>query len=233
MTHMSDDFIERLRRLSTASISAALSKAGVTNCWVRGAAPLSPGQARIAGPAATLRFIPSRQDIAKAPPAIFAHTSRTAIEAMPSGAVLVVDSGGIADAGIMGDVLCARLHHRAIAGVVTDGAVRDADGIRTVGIGVWAVAVAAPLPQERLIIADAEVPIGCGGVAVLPGDLVVADSDGAVIIPAAMARGVAEAAGETEAFDSWVLGEIRRGVPLQGLYPPDPATLSRYHSRDR
>jgi regulator of RNase E activity RraA len=98
---------------------------------------------------------------------------------------------------------------------------------------VWAGAVAAPLPQERLLLAETGTPIGCGGVAVLPGDLVVADGDGAVVVPAALADEITEVAEETERFDAWALAEIQRGIPLPGLYPPDAETFARYRASPR
>jgi regulator of RNase E activity RraA len=141
---------------------------------------------------------------------------------------VVANALGVSDAGIFGDILCARMVKRGLPGLVTDGAVRDIAGVRATGLPVWAQGFAAPPSVAALIFTGWQQPIGCGGVAVFPGDTIVADADGAVVIPAAMVDEVAALAQEQERLEEWILREVGKGVELPGLYPPDAATRARY-----
>jgi regulator of RNase E activity RraA len=225
---MPADLAATLARVSTATLTTVLLKRSLRNVWVRGAVPLAPGQPRVVGPAFTLRFIPAREDLAT--PAAWASpvSTRAAVEAMAAGAVVVADAMGVADAGIFGDILCARMVRRGAAALVTDGAVRDLDGVRATGLPVWCRGAAAPPSVAGLTFVAWDQPVGCGGVAVMPGDTVVADGDGAVVIPQAMVAEVAAEAAEQERMEGWIMAEVNRGVPLPGLYPMDAATRARY-----
>src|SRR5207302_7688392 len=152
---------------------------------MRGTRPLRPGQKRVVGQAFTLRFVPAREDLAT--PASWASpiSTRTAIEAMPAGCVAVIDAMGVSDAGVFGDILCARMAKRGVAALITDGVVRDAAGVRGTGLPVWCSGAAAPPSVAGLTFVGWQEPIGCGGVAVFPDDVVVVDGDGAVLIPQA------------------------------------------------
>ena len=217
-----------LGRLSSATLSSVLLKKGLRNVFMRGPRPLLPGQPRCCGPAFTLRFVPAREDLAT-PAALSSPTStRAAIEAMPAGSVAVVDAMGITDAGIFGDILCARMHKRGVAGLVSDGAVRDLAGVLATGLPVWCQGSAAPPSYAGLTFVAWQQPIGCGGVAVLPGDMVVADGDGAVVIPAALVAEVVAAASEQERLEAWILRQVEAGAALPGLYPPNAANQARY-----
>jgi regulator of RNase E activity RraA len=224
--------IEKLRGASTATLTTVLIKKGLRNVWVRGAMPLSGDlDERIVGPAFTLRFIPAREDLAT--PAAWASptSTRAAIEAMPEGAVLVADAaGGVADAGIFGDILCGRMKVKGAAGVITDGAIRDAVGVLATELPVWCAGIAAPPSVTGLVFVGWEEPIGCGGVAIFPGDLIVADGDGAIVVPKDIAADVADEALEQEAFEAWVVEEVKKGTPLVGLYPPNAETQARYRA---
>ncbi len=149
---------------------------------------MRPGQPRLVGPAFTLRFVPAREDLAT--PASWSNpiSTRAAIEAMPEGCIAVVDAMGVTDAGIFGDILCARMTKRGVAALVTDGVVRDVAGVRATGLPVWCQGAAAPPSVAGLTFVAWGEPIGCGGVAVFPDDVVVVDDDGAVLIPAALRR---------------------------------------------
>ena len=228
----SPEIIAALRPVSTATLTTVLLKKGLRNVWIRGAFELGPPGARIIAEAFTLRFVPAREDMAT--PASWASptSTRAAIEAMPAGCVTVADAaGGVTDAGIFGDILCARMAKRGVAGLITDGVMRDIEGLRTTGLRVFARGVAAPPSVAGLTFVGWQQPIGCGGVAVFPGDLIVADQDGAVVVPQALVGEVVPLAVEQERFESWVIEEVRRGVALPGLYPPDAATKARYEAR--
>jgi regulator of RNase E activity RraA len=149
---------------------------------------------------------------------------------MPEGAVVVTDAVGAKDAGIFGDLLCARMKKRGVAGLVTDGVVRDAVGIRATGLDVWAAGIAAPPAVASLSFVGWQETIGCGGVAIVPGDFVVADDDGAVIIPAALLDEVVATAPEQEREEAWIFDEIQKGIPLPGLYPMNEETRKRYQT---
>jgi len=217
-----------LEGVSTATLTTVLLKKGLRNVWMRGAKPIRAGQRRTVGPAFTLRFVPAREDLAT--PASWASpiSTRAAIEAMPEGCVVVADAMGVTDAGIFGDILCARMVKRSVAALVTDGAVRDAAGVLGTGLPVWGAGIAAPPSVAGLTFVGWQEPVACGGVAVFPGDLVVADDDGAVLIPAAALDAVLDEAPEQERMEAWIIGEVDRGVPLPGLYPMNDETKARY-----
>jgi regulator of RNase E activity RraA len=230
-----DDHSKRaLQALTTATITSVLLKKGLRNVWIAGTRSIHEEPARVVGPAFTLRFIPEREDLATPESLGSARSTRGAIEDMPEGCVAVVDSCNITDAGAFGDILCARMVKRKVAGLVTDGAMRDIEGVRRSGLPVWCSAVAAPPSYARLTFVGWQQPIGCGGVAVLPGDVVVADQDGAVIVPEPLVPAVIEAGGEAEAIEQWIYEQVQNGAKLPGLYPPDAEARARYEkSRQR
>ncbi len=227
---LDERMIELLKGVSTATLTTILLKKGLRNVWLRGTMPLQPGQKRIAGPAFTLRFVPAREDLATPESWASPISTRAAIEAMPPGCVAVVDAMGITDAGIFGDILCERIKYRGVAGLVTDGVVRDVAGVLATGLPVWCRGAAAPPSVAGLTFVGWQEPIACGGVAVFPDDAIVVDEDGAVVIPKAMIDSVVEAAVEQERFEAWIVNEVRRGVPLPGLYPANAETKARYEA---
>ena len=222
------DLLETLAGVTTATITTILLKKGLRNVWIRGAFPLAPGTPRVAGRAFTVRFIPAREDLATPESWTSPKSTRAAIEAMPKGCIAVVDANGCKDAGFWGDILCARMAKRGVAALVSDGVVRDVAGVLTTGLKVWAAGVAAPPSVAGLTFVDWQQPIGCGGVAIFPDDVIVADQDGAVVIPAAMVDEVASLAVEQERLEGWIMTEIDREVPLPGLYPANEETKARY-----
>ena len=149
---------------------------------------------------------------------------------MPEGCIAVVDAMGVTDAGIFGDILTARMRKRGVAALVTDGPVRDAVGVEGSELPVWCAGIAAPPSVAGLTFVGWQEPIGCGGVAVFPDDVIVADGDGVVVIPAAMVEEVAKAGVEQEQLELWIMREVEKGVPLPGLYPPNAETKLRYEA---
>ncbi len=222
--------MEALRGVSTATLTTLMLKEGLRNVWLRGTRPLAPGQPRVAGRAFTLRFIPAREDLATPAAWSAPNSTRAAVEAMPEGCVAVVASGGCTDAGVYGDILCARMQRRGVAALVTDGVVRDGEGVLATALPVWARGAAAPPAVAAMTFAGWGEPVGCGGVAVYPGDVIVADGDGAVVVPRALVAALAAPGLEQERLEAWILAEVERGVPLGGLYPPDAAALARYRT---
>ena len=222
-----------LTKVTTATITTILLKHGLRNVFMRGTRPLRAGQPRLVGRAFTLRFVPAREDLAT--PASWASpvSTRAAIEAMPAGVIAVVDAMGVSDAGIFGDILCARMHKRGVAGLVTDGVVRDLAGVLGTGLPVWCNGAAAPPSVAGLTFVGWQEPIGCGGVAVLPNDVVVVDDDGAVLIPAAMLDEVVKTAPAQEELEGWIMQQVEAGVPLPGLYPMNAETKARFEARGK
>jgi len=222
--------VETLKAVSTATITTVLLKKGLRNVWMRGTKPLRPEQPRLVGRAFTLRFVPAREDLATPESWSSPKSTRAAIEAMPAGCIAVVDAMGMTDAGIFGDILCARMQKRGVAGLVTDGVVRDLAGVLGTGLPVWCNGAAAPPSVAGLTFVDWQQPIGCGGVAVFPDDVVVVDKDGAVLIPAAQLDTVLKEGPEQEAFEGWIMQEVEKGVVLPGLYPPNAEAKARYEA---
>jgi len=229
-TGLEETAIMTLKGVTTATLTTILLKKGLRNIWIRGAMPIRSGQERVVAPAFTFRFVPAREDLAT--PASWGSpiSTRAAIEAMPEGALAVIDAMGVADAGVFGDILCARMVKRNAAGLVTDGVVRDLEGVLGSGLPVWCRGVAAPPSVAGLTFVGWEETIGCGGVCVIPGDTIVADRDGAVVIPSAFLGEVLAEAVEQERMEGWIVSEVERGEKLPGLYPMSTETKARYQA---
>ena len=225
--------VATLSTVSTATVTTILLKKGLRNVWLRGTRPLRPEQPRLVGRAFTLRFIPAREDLATPASWSSPRSTRAAIEAMPAGCIAVVDAMGITDAGIFGDILCARMQKRGVAALITDGVVRDLTGVLGTGLPVWCRGAAAPPSVAGLTFVNWQEPIGCGGVAVFPDDVIVADGDGAVVIPAAFLDEVVTDGPEQERLESWIMDEVAKDIPLPGLYPPNAETKARYEASKR
>ena len=219
---------ERLRTVSTATLTMTLVKRGVRTSWLRGPVPLDRVEKRIVGPAFTIRFVPGREDLSGPESYARSPSFRDAIEAAPAGSVVVIDGCGNPHGATLGDILVARLARRGVAAAVTDAPVRDADEIRAVGLPVLSAGVAAPPSIIGLAFAGFGEIIGCGGVAVRPGDVMVCDNDGAVVVPIELAAEVAEAGTEQERFERFVQSRVKAGASVLGLYPPGDAALAAY-----
>ena len=230
---LSSEIRSALSKVSTATLTTVLLKKGIRRSWMQGPKPIAAGTPRIVGPAFTLRFVPAREDLATPESWASPRSTRAAIEDMPEGVVAVGDAMGVIAAGIFGDILVARMKKRGVAGLVTDGVMRDIAGVLAVRLPVWSAGAAAPASVAGLTFVGWQEPIGCGGVAVFPNDVVVADDDGAVVIPQALVGEVTELAAEQERFETWAVVEVEKGVPLPGLYPPDEATRARYQAETK
>jgi regulator of RNase E activity RraA len=222
-----------LEKVTTATLTTILLKKGLRRTWMKGAKPLKPGLPRLVGPAFTLRFVPAREDLATPESWSSPRSTRGAIEEMPEGCIAVVDAMGVEEAGIFGDILCARMKQRGVAALVTDGVVRDAAGVLGTGLPVWCNGAAAPPSVAGLTFVGWQEPIGCGGVAVFPDDVVVVDGDGAVLIPKALVEEVAALAPDQEHLEEWIMKEVEAGQKLPGLYPPNAETKARYEAQKK
>ncbi len=220
--------IDILSQVTTATLTTLLLKKGLRNVWLRGTRPLRAGQPRLVGRAFTLRFVPAREDLATPESWSSPISTRAAIEDMPAGCIAVVDAMGVTDAGVFGDILCTRMVKRGVSALVTDGVVRDVSGVLSSGLPVWCSGTAAPPSVAGLTFVAWQQPIACGGVAVFPGDVVVVDDDGAVLIPAMLLDEIVALAPEQERLESWIMSQVEQGAALPGLYPPNAENKARY-----
>ena len=206
-----------LQRTATSTLVAQLQRRGIRNSFLTGLTSIKPGQ-RMIGVARTLRFGPMRED--KIPELQHGvNAQRQAIESLEPGDVLVIEARNDPGAGTIGDVLAMRVQQRGAVGVVTDGAVRDASAVSTLDIAVYLRAAhGATFSREHLPL-DTGLPIACAGVLVCPGDVVVGDDDGVVVIPAALVDEVAADGAEQELLDTWAFERVSAGEPILGVFP--------------
>ncbi|SAI39716.1 dimethylmenaquinone methyltransferase [Bordetella ansorpii] len=230
MSQLNPETRARLLGVSTATLCTALFKRGLRNQFIQDVHPLNRSLPNMVGPAFTLRYIPAREDLNTIK--VFedrAHPQRVAVETCPEGAVLVIDSRKDARAASAGGILVTRLMKRGVAGVVTDGGFRDSPEISTLQIPAYHNRPSAPTNLTLHQAMDMNLPIACGDVAVFPGDVVVGDGEGVVVIPAAIADEIAVEAVEMTAFEDFVTTEVQQGASVLGLYPPtDPGTRDRF-----
>ncbi|MBA0050659.1 dimethylmenaquinone methyltransferase [Streptomyces sp. AJS327] len=218
-----------LLRVGSATVANVLLKRGLRNVLMTGVRPLAPGQPAMVGPAYTLRFIPAREDLdSMATYRRDDNLHRRAIEECPPGAVLVIDAFGSTAASSMGDLMAARLHHRGVAGAVTDGGYRDSAAIRATGLPCYQRDNAPRATPVALCPIALDEPVGCGGVAVYPGDVLLGDSDGVVVIPRHLAAEAAQEALDTERFEEFAALRIAAGRPILGLFPATPESRQEY-----
>jgi len=211
---------EQLKKTSTPTIATILFKLGLKNQFIQDVQPLAPGKPNMVGEAFTLRYIPAREDLN--PITVFRdpkHPQRLAVEQCPEGSVLVMDSRKSSRAASAGSILIARLMMRGAAGVVTDGGFRDSGIIAKMQIPSYHKAPSAPTNLTLNQALDINVPIGCGDVAVFPGDIIVGDDDGVMVIPANLAETVAEEASKMELYEEFVTEKVSEGRSIIGLYP--------------
>jgi regulator of RNase E activity RraA len=221
MTTLKPETREKLKTVSTATLCTALYKRGLRNQFIQDVRPLNPNLGNMVGEAFTLRYIPAREDLN--PISVFqdrAHPQRKAVEECPPGAVMVIDSRKDARAASAGGILVSRLMKRGVAGVVTDGGFRDSPEIAQLDISAYHNRPSAPTNLTHHQALDINVPIGCGDVPVWPGDVVVGDGEGVVVIPAHLADEIASEAVEMTAFEDFVQEEVLKGRSILGLYPP-------------
>jgi regulator of RNase E activity RraA len=223
--------IDNLRHVSTATLCTQMFKRGFRNVYLQGISRLTKAsdQGNLVGPAFTMRSIPAREDLDQ----ISAfddpnHPQRKAIESCPPGHVLVLDCRGEKRVASGGQILTTRLKVRGAAGLVSDGPVRDSGEISKMDFPVFCAGGSAPLNLLQHHAIDQNIPIGCGGVAVYPGDVIVGDDEGVVVIPAHLADEVAEQAVEQEKMEAFILERVQGGAKLAGTYPPNAETKAAF-----
>ncbi len=220
---------DNLAKISVATVTMQLLKRGIRNVSMSGVRPLNDPVQRLIGPAYTLRYVPLREDLST--PDVLGrpdYPPRVAIESAPDGSVLVIDGRGRGDLAVIGDLLAERLKIRGVAGVVSDGGIRDCVEALAVGLPLYAAGPAAPASVAGHAAADIETPVACGGVAVFPGDIIVGDADGIAVIPQALAAEVAKDGIEQERYERFAKLKIQEGRPVPGVYPPNEETRAEY-----
>jgi len=228
---LSTETIKNFMYASTATVSMQMLKRGFRNSAINGVRPVNPGAARMVGPAFTLRYIPGREDIDQPPkPSDPPSAQREAIEGTPAGHVLVIGTEGATAAGTLGDILALRLKVRGVTGVLSDGAMRDTPVIGKMDFTVYCTAAAAPPSMTRLHPVETQTPVGICGVPVYPGDVIVADEDGAIVVPRHLADEVARDSFEQERLEKFVAIRISQGIPISGTYPPNDETKALYEA---
>lgn len=230
MRELAPNTLEILRQVSTATLCTQLFHRGFRNVFIQGSSRLTRApDGNLVGPAYTVRNIPAREDLDEL--SAFRnpeHPQRKSIESIPPGHVMVIDCRGEKRAASGGEILTTRLMKRGAAGLVSDGPVRDSAAIAELPFQVFCAGTSAPLNLVHHHAVDVNVPIGCGGVAVYPGDVIVGDNDGVVVIPRHVADDVAAAAKEQELLEVFIIERVRNGAALPGTYPPDEKTLAAY-----
>ena len=230
MNYLTEDFINKFKNISTATIATCLFKKGLKNQFIQNVFPLKKGQPNMVGEAFTLRYIPAREDLN--PIEVFRnpkHPQRVAVESCPIGSVLIIDSRKDARAASAGSILVTRLMKRGAAGIVTDGGFRDSKDIEALPFPAFHQKPSAPTNLTLHQAIDINVPIACGDVAVFPGDIIVGDDDGVMVIPKEIAKVVAIECADMTLFEDFVLEEVNKGKTIIGLYPPtDPQSITDY-----
>ncbi|MET2011978.1 fumarylacetoacetate hydrolase family protein [Microbacterium chocolatum] len=217
---------EKLARIPVAALSAQLRARGLNNVTVDGVRPMHPGT-KVVGTARTLRFVPLREDLFAARGGGF-NAQKRAFDSVDEGEIIVIEARGESGSGTLGDILALRAHARGAAGIVTDGGVRDVDAVAAVGIPVFSAGAHPAVLGRRHVPWEHDVAIGCGGTTIEPGDVIVGDADGVIVIPPSLVAEVAEAALAQEDEDAYVAEQVRAGHPIEGLFPMDTEWKARY-----
>jgi regulator of RNase E activity RraA len=220
---------DKLVRCPVAGLSAQLRKRGLNNVTIDGVRPMHPA-AKLVGIARTLRFVPGREDLFTSHGGGY-NAQKRAFDAVSEGEVIVIEARGETGSGTLGDILAIRAHARGAAGIVTDGGVRDYDAVTAVGLPVYSSGPHPAVLGRRHVPWDHDVTIGCGGTTVQPGDIIVGDRDGVIVLPPAIAEEVVDAALAQEDEDAFVAEQVAAGQPIDGLFPMNAAWRARYEHR--
>ena len=225
-----ESVLERLRNVSTATLHTALFKRGLRNTFIQGVSRVNQKKVKMVGQAFTLRYIPAREDLDtvsafKDPE----HPQRFAVESVPAGMILVSDCRQDASAASAGSILLSRLEYRECAGFVSDAGIRDFEHASEMDLPIFCAKPSAPTNLTKHHGVDLQLPVGCGGVAVYPGDVLVGDGDGVIVIPVEIADEISQEAIKMEQFEDYVIEQVQAGAKVIGLYPPNDESLAKYN----
>jgi regulator of RNase E activity RraA len=225
---LTDELKAQLNSVSTATLTGQLQRKGIRSTFFSGLKPIKPGQ-RMLGYAHTLRYVPIREDLT-AQYTSGQNAQRRAIESMEPDEVLVIEAGGVPDAGTFGDVFALRALRRGATGIITDGAVRDTPAVADLEIPVYHLSSHASTFSRAHMPLEQQIPIACAGVTVLPGDIIVGDGEGALVIPPALVVEVAEAAVKQESEETWALERVAAGDSTIGVFPVSKERRPEYEA---
>ncbi|WZH37298.1 MAG: fumarylacetoacetate hydrolase family protein [Microbacterium enclense] len=228
---LTPDLRTKLESVPVAALSGQLRKRGLNDVTIDGVHALTPGS-RFVGTARTLRFVPHREDLFAAHGGGY-NAQKRAFDAVEEGEVIVIEARGETGSGTLGDILAIRAHARRAAAIVTDGGVRDAEAVAAVGIPVFTAGPHPAVLGRRHVPWETDVAVGCGGTTVEPGDILVGDGDGVIVIPPALAEEVVDAALAQEEEDAWIAGQVASGHPVDGLFPMNAEWRARFESERR
>jgi regulator of RNase E activity RraA len=217
---------DKLLRAPVAGLSAQLRKRGLDNVTIDGVRPLHPGR-KVVGTARTLRFLPNREDLFRTHGGGYNAQKRT-FDAVEEGEVIVIEARGETGSGTLGDILALRAHARGAAAIVTDGGVRDLEAVTAVGIPVYTLGAHPAVLGRKHVPWDADLAIACGGTTVVPGDVIVGDADGVIVIPPDLVEEVVDAALAQEEEDAWIAEQVSAGHPVEGLFPMNATWRARF-----
>lgn len=227
---LADEVRAKLEAAPVAGLSAQLRKRGLNNVHIDGVTALHP-ERKLVGTARTLRFVPNREDLFASHGGGY-NAQKRAFDAVGEGEVIVIEARGESGSGTLGDILAIRAHARGAAGIVTDGGVRDAAAVAAVGIPVFSSGAHPAVLGRKHVPWDTDVAVACGGATVEPGDVVVGDSDGVVVIPRAIVEEVVDAALAQEHEDAWIAARVAEGHPVDGLFPMDAGWRARFDAEE-
>jgi regulator of RNase E activity RraA len=213
-----------------AGLSAQLRKRGLNNMTIDGVRPAHP-EAKLVGTAKTLRFVPSREDLFASHGGGY-NAQKRAFDAVENGEVIVIEARGETGSATLGDILAIRAHSRGAAGIVTDGGIRDYDAVAAVGIPLYSNGAHPAVLGRKHVPWEADVTIGCGGTTVQPGDIIVGDADGVIVIPPGIADEVVDATLAQEEEDAWIALRVAEGHPIEGLFPMNAEWRARFEARE-
>lgn len=223
---LTDDLRRLLQAVPTAGLSAQLRARGLNNVVIEGVYPQIPGT-KIVGTAKTLRFVPNREDLFKTHGGGY-NAQKRCFDEVAEGEIIVIEARGESGSGTLGDILALRAKGRGAAGVITDGGVRDYAAVKEIGLPVFTQGPHPAVLGRKHVPWEVDVAVACGNATVLPGDIIVGDDDGAIVIPPALAAEVAQAAFEKEHEDAWVAEQVAAGHPVDGLFPPTGEWKEKY-----
>ncbi len=218
----------KLEKAPTAGLSAQLRKRGYNATSIEGVHANIAGS-KIVGTAKTLRFVPGREDLFRSHGGGY-NAQKRAFDAVEPGEIIVIEARGERGSGTLGDILALRAQARGAAGVVTDGGVRDFDAVAGIGLPVFSNGAHPAVLGRKHVPWDYDVTIACGGATVQPGDIIVGDGDGVIVIPPALAEEVVDEALAQEDEDAWVAEQVAAGHPVDGLFPMNAQWRAKYQA---
>ncbi|MFE6614516.1 fumarylacetoacetate hydrolase family protein [Amycolatopsis sp. NPDC057786] len=225
---LSEELRAKLVRAPVAGLSAQLRKRGLNNVAIDGVRPNLPGS-KVVGTARTLRFVPNREDLFKSHGGGY-NAQKRLFDSVGAGEVIVIEARGDKGSGTLGDILALRARYLGAAGVITDGGVRDFEAVAATGLPVFSQGPHPAVLGRKHVPWDTDVAVACGGATVLPGDIIVGDDDGVVVIPPSLAEEIADAALVQEDEDAWIAEQVGQGRPIEGLFPLNPLWRERYEA---